>query len=246
MTPSFLLILAALATAPNNPTAVSAGEAMVCDFEEAADRDYDGWPDHWIRKRSRELPEFLRIGIVAEPGAGHATTANHSLQVELNGGGAIVCTPPCTISSQFSLALSIRINAAAASRNDTIADATPVGNGTHSASISPAGDPAGTFAPDEDYYAVTTTGDSTVTVDIDAQVNGSPVDTVIEFVNAAGTRLTNCVAPAYTSPCVSDDEDLGVDLDSFLQVRVTGVNVPRGRRNGRQSFSIYAYNVTAP
>lgn len=31
-----------------------------------------------------------------------------------------------------------------------------------------------------------------------------------------------------------------------LQVRVTGVNVPQGRTNGRQSFSIYAYNLTAP
>ena len=121
-----------------------------------------------------------------------------------------------------SQALSIRINAAAAQRNDSIGDATPVGNGTHSASISPAGDPSGTFDPDEDYYAVTTTADSTVTVDIDAQVNGSPVDTVIEIVNAAGTQLNRCVAPAYTSPCESDDEQLGVDLDSFLEVRVNG------------------------
>jgi hypothetical protein len=121
-----------------------------------------------------------------------------------------------------SQALSIRINAAAASRNDSIADATPIGNGTHAASISPAGDPSGSFDPDEDYYAVTTTADSTVTVDINAQVNGSPVDTVIEIVNASGTQLARCVSPAFTSPCVSDDEQLGVDLDSFLQVRVNG------------------------
>jgi serine protease AprX len=31
-----------------------------------------------------------------------------------------------------------------------------------------------------------------------------------------------------------------------LQVRVTGVNVVQGRSNGRQSFSIYAYNLSAP
>lgn len=31
-----------------------------------------------------------------------------------------------------------------------------------------------------------------------------------------------------------------------LQVRVTGINVPQGRSNGRQPFSIYAYNVTTP
>jgi len=121
-----------------------------------------------------------------------------------------------------SQSLSIRINAAAAQRNDSIADATPIGNGTHAASISPAGDPSGTFDPDQDYYAVTTTADSTVTVDINAQVNGSPVDTVIEIVNAAGTQLNRCVAPAFASPCESDDEQLGVDLDSFLQVQVNG------------------------
>ena len=162
------------------------------------------------------LPAGLELdesnGVISGTPDGPAGTSNFTITV----------TDSAATPGSDSRALSIRINAAAASRNDTIADATPVGNGTHSASISPAGDPAGTFAPDEDYYAVTTTGDSTVTVDIDAQVNGSPVDTVIELVNAAGTRLTNCVAPAYTSPCVSDDEDLGVALDSFLQVRVTG------------------------
>jgi hypothetical protein len=119
-------------------------------------------------------------------------------------------------------ALSIRINAAAPRRNDSIADATPLGNGTHAASISPAGDPSGTFDPDEDYYSVTTTTDSIVTVDIDAQVNGSPVDTVIEIVNASGTQLNRCVAPAYASPCESDDEQPGVSLDSLLQVQVNG------------------------
>lgn len=119
-------------------------------------------------------------------------------------------------------ALSIRINAAAAQRNDTIATATPIGNGTHSASISPAGDPSGTFAPDQDYYSITTSAASTVTVDINAQSIGSPVDTVIEIVNASGTQLFNCVAPAYNSRCVSDDEELGVMLDSFLQIRVSG------------------------
>jgi serine protease AprX len=31
-----------------------------------------------------------------------------------------------------------------------------------------------------------------------------------------------------------------------FQVRVTGLNVPQGRHNGRQSFSIYAYNVSTP
>src|SRR5437762_4886796 len=109
---AFFIILATLAAAPNNPTVVSAGDALVCDFEEAADRDFDGWPDQWIRKRSRELPEFLKIGIVAEPAGSKGADANHCLQVELNGGGAVISTPPCAISSQFSLALSLRVKTA--------------------------------------------------------------------------------------------------------------------------------------
>ena len=118
---SLLLILSTLATAPNDPSAVSAGDAFVCDFEEAADRDYDGWPDRWIRRRSRELPEFLEIGIVPETEeAGSATGANdppngrvnHCLRIGLNGGGAVVSSPSCPISSQFSLALSMRLKTA--------------------------------------------------------------------------------------------------------------------------------------
>jgi hypothetical protein len=139
-----------------------------------------------------------------------------------NSSFTITVTDSATPSDSDSQALGILINAAPAQRNDTIENATPLGNGTHAASISPAGDPSGTFAPDEDYYAVTTTADSIVTVDINAQVNGSPVDTVIEIVNASGAQLNGCVAPAYTSPCESDDEELGVDLDSFLQVQVNG------------------------
>ena len=121
-----------------------------------------------------------------------------------------------------SQALSIRVNATAQGRNDTIGNATPIGNGTFAASISPAGDPSGVFDPDQDYFSVTSTADSTVTLDIDAQVNGSPVDTVIEIVNASGTVLNRCGAPSFNAACVSDDEELGVDLDSFLQVRVNG------------------------
>ncbi len=120
-------------------------------------------------------------------------------------------------------ALSITINAAVLGRNDTIADATVLpGNGSYAASISPSGHPNTVFQPDEDYYAITTTAASTVTVDINAQVNGSPLDSVIEIVDANGNPLNTCVAPLFNSVCTHDDEDLGVVLDSFLQVQVSG------------------------
>jgi hypothetical protein len=119
--------------------------------------------------------------------------------------------------------LSITINAAALGRNNSIATATPLplGNATFSASISPSGNPNTFFAPDEDYYRITTQGPLRVTIDINAQVLGSPIDSVIEFVDANGLRLNTCVAPAYNSPCVSDDEVLGVQLDSFLEIQIS-------------------------
>mgnify|MGYP006313558375 CR=1 FL=1 len=89
-------------------------------------------------------------------------------------------------------------------RNDTIATATPLplGNATFAGSISPSGHPNTVFAPDEDYYRITTQGPLRVAIDINAQVNGSPLDSVIEFVDSSGVVLNSCVAPAFrTTKC---------------------------------------------
>jgi hypothetical protein len=116
----------------------------------------------------------------------------------------------------------IIINSAASGRNDTIATATPLTNGVFPASISPSGHPNTVFDADEDYYRITTTQAATVIFDIDAQVNGSPLDSVIEAVDANGVRLNTCFSPAFNSPCVHDDEILGVELDSILHIRASG------------------------
>jgi hypothetical protein len=122
-----------------------------------------------------------------------------------------------------SQALSIQVSMAASGRNDSITTATPLpGNGTYSASISPSGDPHGTLDPDEDYYRIATTATSTITIDINAQVLGSPLDAVIEVLDAGGNVLNQCVSPAFSSECISDDEVLGIDRDSLLQLRVNG------------------------
>jgi hypothetical protein len=118
-------------------------------------------------------------------------------------------------------ALSITINAVSLGRNDSIATATALGNGTFAASISPSGNPNTVVDPDEDYYRITTTAASDITVDINARANGSPLDSVIEIVNAGGIQLATCGAPAYLSPCAHDDEDtVNGLLDSILQIRV--------------------------
>ncbi|MGH8251791.1 MAG: Ig domain-containing protein [Steroidobacteraceae bacterium] len=117
--------------------------------------------------------------------------------------------------------LTITINATAQGRNNSIATATPLGNGTFAASISPGGHPNTVFAPDEDFYAITTTASSMVTVDIDANFHGSPLDPVIAIVGANGDPLTTC-GPAFDEDCVQDDEEPGILLDPLLTAQVTG------------------------
>src|SRR5229473_1172240 len=69
-------------------------------------------------------------------------------------------------------------------RNDTIATATPLSNGTYQASISPFVDPptATSGNPDTDYYRLTANAGASVTVIIKAQrlTPPSPLDSVIE------------------------------------------------------------------
>lgn len=162
------------------------------------------------------LPDGLSLdaatGVISGTPSGPVGAADFTVTVEDSS------TPIQDDAEDFSIA----INATSLGRNDSIADATDLGNGTISASISPSGDPASLLAPDEDFYAITTTATSTITIDVNAQVNGSPLDSVIEVLNQSGTQLTSCGSPSFTSDCFSDDEELGVALDSFLEVRVNG------------------------
>jgi hypothetical protein len=109
-----LVILSLLAAPPSAPPSdappTTAGEVFACDFEEAFDRDFDGWPDGWRRRYSRELPEFLPVGIVPDPAA--AVPANHCLQLALDGDGAAVYSPEIGVSAQYSLLLSLRVKTA--------------------------------------------------------------------------------------------------------------------------------------
>jgi hypothetical protein len=160
------------------------------------------------------LPNGLSMsasGAISGTPEGPAGTASFSVQV----------TDSANAPATDTQALSLTVVAAATGRNDSIANATELpGDGTYAASISPLGDPISTYGPDEDYYAITTTAASEITIDIDAEVNGSPLDSVIEVVNAAGVRLNSCDAPLYGSPCVNDDD--GDTLDSRVELRVSG------------------------
>lgn len=113
-------------------------------------------------------------------------------------------------------------------RNDSIATATHLSNGTFRASISPADDASGTTVPDNDYYAVTANPGAIITVDINADrlSPASPMDSVIEILDTSGTRLSSCdyysISGGFFSPCMNDDNPYASTLDSRLFFLVPG------------------------
>jgi hypothetical protein len=125
-------------------------------------------------------------------------------------------------------------------RNDSIATATPLSNGTYLASISPYADPPnGVGNPDSDYYKLTANPDAIVTVETMAKRLNPPsqLDSVIEIVDASGTRLTTCSPVTSTTgpfdqPCMDDDIQTGIVQDSKLTLQI-----PSGA-SGPQTFFV--------
>lgn len=117
----------------------------------------------------------------------------------------------------------------AVASNDTPGTATPITNGTRSASISPFGNVSAS-APDVDVYSFTALANTTVTFEIFARRLVAPpipstLDSVVEIVDATGTRLSLCdtavdaIDGIFDDPCVNDDITAGTVLDSRLSFR---------------------------
>lgn len=110
-------------------------------------------------------------------------------------------------------------------RNDSIAAATPLGNGSWMASISPYIDPttSSTPNPDSDYYKLIAAGGSLVHLETVAQRSWgvNPLDSVLEILDASGQQFHACTLPAYSSPCLNDDIDAST-RDSALDLKVPG------------------------
>jgi len=115
-------------------------------------------------------------------------------------------------------------------RNDSIATATLISNGAFRASLSPYADPVeGPANPDTDYYKLTAMPGSIVVLDTLAEVltPPSPADTVVEILDENGDRFDSCsanlsVLSQFNEPCINDDQALGYNLDSHLDLRVKG------------------------
>lgn len=112
-------------------------------------------------------------------------------------------------------------------RNDTVATATPIGNGQTLASISPYIDPpnAAPLPGDNDFYKLVSVSAATVHVETAA---ANPLDTVIEIVDGNGVRQSTCRQPGdtsttFTSSCINDDiRAVPVNKNSALDYKVPG------------------------
>ncbi|HEV3343381.1 MAG TPA: NEW3 domain-containing protein [Pirellulales bacterium] len=100
-----LLILTAFgnaATVARHPDAVTLYQ---CDFEQAADEDYDKWPDGWTRRRGAGFPHYLSIEISPESSA----TGGRCLRFDLDGGGATAYSPAIAIDPRHDYVLEARL-----------------------------------------------------------------------------------------------------------------------------------------
>lgn len=181
------------------------------------------------------------------------TTGNLPSMLNLAGATALISGTPDTVETQNFIvtvtdsttntdtqSLSIAISNVSPGRNDSIATATALSNGTYAASISPFGDPEGVTDPDEDFYEIAAAAGSVVTITVVGPGLSQPseLDPVVEIVNASGTRFSTCRDPgdnsvsppitqdatpaAFNDQCVNDDIDLGITRDSMLEFQVPG------------------------
>jgi Putative Ig domain len=133
----------------------------------------------------------------------------------------------------------INVSTSPLGRNDSVATATPLTNGTYNATISPYNDPT-TNAADSDYYKLSANPGAIVSVSILAKRlnSSSALDSVAEIVDSLGKRFAACKDPTsaylspplipdpnpndYNDPCINDDDPNTGTTDSDLSFQVPG------------------------
>jgi hypothetical protein len=86
----FLLILTTRSGAPIEERCPGATEVFSCDFGESWDKNFDGEPDGWVRRKGLGFPHYVTIGIRDDSAAAN----DRCLQIDLDGGGASIYSPP--------------------------------------------------------------------------------------------------------------------------------------------------------
>ena len=74
-------------------------------FGLADDRDFDRWPDGWLRRRGPGFPAFVPVELAADPTGGPA------LRFAANGGAAVAYSPSVAVSERQAVRLTGRVRA---------------------------------------------------------------------------------------------------------------------------------------
>ena len=100
-----LLIVATAAPAPTGQRHPEAVTLFECGFEEKSDTNFDQWPDHWTRRRGAGYPDYLPMRISEEP----SVQGKRCLRIELDGGAAVVHSPPIDVGALYSYVMEASI-----------------------------------------------------------------------------------------------------------------------------------------
>ncbi len=102
-----LLLMAAQAEIPLSQRYPQAIEVFHCNFDQSCDANFDGWPDGWTRRRGQGYPSYVKIKIqpILAPVENAALRERQCLQVDLDGGGAAVFSPPIEVCASYSYVL---------------------------------------------------------------------------------------------------------------------------------------------
>ncbi len=96
-----LLIVAVSADAPIEGRYPEATEIYRCAFGESSDKNYDGWPDGWSRRRGKGYPQYVKVRIVDEA----SPAGPRCLRFDLDGAGAVAYSPPIPVGPLHSYVL---------------------------------------------------------------------------------------------------------------------------------------------
>ncbi|MBM4001086.1 MAG: hypothetical protein FJ297_16390 [Planctomycetes bacterium] len=118
---AILSILAIPSTGASPPTTVQTtaadshsaipSEATViyeCRFDAATDRNWDNWPDGWIRKSGPGYPRYVLISM-DEPDATLPQADDRTLTIAMDGGAAFAQSRPIAVSPSYAYMLSYRM-----------------------------------------------------------------------------------------------------------------------------------------
>ncbi|MGE3313717.1 MAG: hypothetical protein AB7O26_01290 [Planctomycetaceae bacterium] len=113
----YLACAAALAGEIQHDPYDGAVEVVAYTFETNEDLDFDGQPDGWTRRKGENFPNYVKAEIDEERGHG---TSKRSLKFEVNGGAAVMYSPPVHIDSLHAFVFRCRVRTQALQNNAAV------------------------------------------------------------------------------------------------------------------------------